>query len=49
MRRNQSMYNETTGMVATTLAVKSYVKSLFGNNSPQSKHISGIAFLNTKI
>lgn len=42
--RNIVLYDPETGIVATALAVKKYVKSVFGATSPQYKQISGLAF-----
>jgi len=42
--RNEILYKETTGLVDVALAVKSYVKSLFGANSSQFRQISKLKF-----
>lgn len=44
LARNESMYNEETGLVALASFTKNYVKSLFGTNTPQYKQISALAF-----
>lgn len=43
--RNTLLYTETTGLVDIALAVKGYVKSAFGADSPQYRQISDIAFV----
>ncbi|MFA6277404.1 MAG: hypothetical protein WC622_11680 [Pedobacter sp.] len=47
--RNEIMYNKETGMVATALDAKVYVKSLFGFSSPQYKQISGLVISQVKV
>jgi hypothetical protein len=42
--RDKALYAETTGVVDTALAVKTYVKSVFGASSPQYKQVSGLKF-----
>lgn len=42
--RDTFLYTEKTGLVDIALAVKGYVKSAFGADSPQYKQISDIAF-----
>jgi hypothetical protein len=42
--RNEVMYNKETGMVATAIDAKVYVKSVFGLSSPQYKQISALPF-----
>lgn len=42
--RNRTLYGEGTGLVATSLAVKAYVKSVFGSTNPKFKQISGLKF-----
>lgn len=44
INRNQIFYNNTNGLVKIAQDVKTYVKSVFGPNSPQYKQISGLAF-----
>ena len=46
--RNEALYNPKTGLVATALEVKTYVKSLFGSTSPQYKQISSLEFKSQK-
>jgi hypothetical protein len=43
--RDTLLYTETSGLVDIGLAVKSYVKSAFGADSPQYKQISDILFV----
>ena len=47
--RNEILYKPDTGLVDIALAVKTYVKSLYGATSPQYKQISGLEFKNVKI
>jgi hypothetical protein len=42
LQRNNLMYNPVTGLVPTALAVKKYVKSVFGATSAQFLQISGL-------
>lgn len=42
--RDKVIYAETTGLIDVSLAVKQYVKSLFGATSPQFKQVSGLRF-----
>jgi hypothetical protein len=44
INRNQILYNDVNGLVKIAQDVKTYVKSVFGPNSPQYKQISGLAF-----
>lgn len=46
--RNKIMYAPETGVIATTLDVKNYVKSVFGLSSPQYKHMSALTFTHFK-
>jgi len=46
--RNKILYGEGTGVYDIAMAVKQYVKSLFGPASPQYKQISGIIFTKTR-
>ena len=46
--RNEALYNPKTGLVATAIEVKAYVKSLFGATSPQYKQISSLEFKTQK-
>lgn len=48
LARNQTMYHPETGLVATALNVKNYVKSIFGASDANYKQISAIAFTNYK-
>jgi hypothetical protein len=47
--RNDIFYKADTGMVDIALAVKIYIKSLFGATSPQYKQVSGLAFRSVKV
>jgi hypothetical protein len=42
--RNNTLYNSSNGLVQTALAVKNYVKSVYGAKSPEYKQISRIEF-----
>jgi len=42
--RDKALYAEIVGLVDTALAVKTYVKSLFGATSPQYKQVSALKF-----
>jgi len=42
--RNNLLYKAQTGVIPLALNIKSYVKSIFGTQSPQFKQISGIRF-----
>ncbi|MES2478688.1 MAG: hypothetical protein V4561_06365 [Bacteroidota bacterium] len=42
--RNKTLYDPETGIVALSLDVKNYVKSVFGSKSAEYKQISGIQF-----
>jgi hypothetical protein len=44
INRNDILYKELTGLVEIASDVKSYVKSVFGADSPQYRQISGIKF-----
>ena len=46
--RNDVLYKPGTGVVDTSVDVKTYVKSVFGATSPQYKTISGLTFTNRK-
>lgn len=48
IERNETLYNETNGLVKTAGDVKRYVKSVFGANSPQFKQINAIRFTQRK-
>lgn len=43
--RNKAIYAEATGLIDVSLAVKQYVKSLFGATSPEFRQISSLKFL----
>jgi hypothetical protein len=47
--RNQLLYTPKTGMMATALAVKEYVKAVFGTKSPQYDAVKHIKFTNKKL
>ncbi|MBS1509833.1 MAG: hypothetical protein JST86_03280 [Bacteroidetes bacterium] len=49
IERDRVMYNTTDGMVQVAKEVKIYVKSLYGNNSPQYQQIIGLQFKAVKI
>jgi len=40
--RDETLYGKNGGMVDTALQVKNYVKSVFGNSSPQYQQISAL-------
>ncbi|MBL0127751.1 MAG: hypothetical protein IPP83_09880 [Flavobacteriales bacterium] len=42
--RDKELYDPATGLVDVALAVKNYVKSLFGASSPEFLQVSGIPF-----
>lgn len=42
--RNEVLYQPSVGLVDVAVAVKVYVKSVFGSTSPQYKQVSGLAF-----
>ena len=42
--RDEIVYNAGTGLVATAGNVKKYIKSVFGNQSPQFRQISNLKF-----
>lgn len=44
IKRNDTLYNPLTGLVAIALDTKKYVKSIFGATSSQFKQVSGIKF-----
>ena len=44
IERNQTFYDNNSGLVSTALEIKNYVKSAYGASSPQYKQISGIQF-----
>jgi hypothetical protein len=41
--RNKTFYKPDTGLVDIALAVKAYVRSLFGSDNPNFRQVSGIA------
>lgn len=43
-KRDNILYNPTSGLVATAAMVKKYVKALYGAESPQFKQLNHIAF-----
>jgi hypothetical protein len=43
--RNKVLYEETNGVVDTSLGVKAYVKSLYGASSAQYKQVIGLKFV----
>ena len=47
--RNEMFYRENTGLVAITVDIKAYVKSIYGASSPQYKQISKLAFKTVKM
>jgi hypothetical protein len=47
--RNTLLYAPKTGMIDTALAVKEYVKAVFGAASPEYKEVNHIKFQNRKI
>lgn len=44
INRDQTLYNDTDGIIALTNLVKKYVKSLFGASSPQYKQLTALKF-----
>jgi hypothetical protein len=46
--RDKLLYAPKTGMMDTALAVKEYVKSVFGSKSTQYKEVQRIKFRNIK-
>ncbi|MCB0374434.1 MAG: hypothetical protein KDD04_00790 [Sinomicrobium sp.] len=42
--RNNTLYTPGSGIVDTALAIKKYIKSVFGTTSPEYKQISNIRF-----
>ncbi|CAM4432423.1 hypothetical protein [Flavobacterium terrigena] len=47
--RNETLYATNTGLVETALAVKKYIKSIFGATSPQYAQVKGIEFTKPKL
>lgn len=46
--RNNTLYDDTTGLVTTALEVKKYIKSVFGAASPEFAQVKGIEFKKVK-
>lgn len=46
--RNNTLYADSTGLVAIATEVKKYIKSLFGATSPEFAQVKGIEFKNAK-
>lgn len=46
--RNEILYKLDTGLTDTALAVKNYIKALFGATSPQYKQVSSLKFTNPR-
>ncbi len=46
--RNDVLYKVNTGVIDTSVSIKTYIKSVFGATSPQYKAISGLKFTNHK-
>ncbi len=46
--RNAELYDTLTGLVATAINVKKYIKSVFGASSPQYQQVNNLAFKNFK-
>lgn len=44
IQRKTVLYDPTNGLVARAHQVKSYIKAIFGNNSPQYKQVSKLTF-----
>lgn len=44
LNRDKLLYTPGSGLVPTAADVKTYVKALFGNTSPQVKHVQSLAF-----
>lgn len=42
--RDETLYNDTDGIIALANLVKKYVKSIFGANSPQYKQLTALKF-----
>jgi ADP-heptose:LPS heptosyltransferase len=47
--RNEILYKPDTGLVDIALAVKTYIKSLYGATSPQYKQVSKLEFRAVKV
>lgn len=48
IERNQMMYAPETGIIAISIDVKNYIKSLFGLSSQQYKQLSALSFTHYK-
>ena len=46
--RNQVLYHPESGLKAIAQKVKTYVKSIYGSQSPQYKQLSGLKFVTSK-
>jgi hypothetical protein len=46
--RNRILYNPDSGLKVIAQKVKTYVKSIYGSQSPQYKQVSGLKFVNSK-
>ena len=44
IKRNQTLYQENTGLYNIVTEIKKYIKSVFGANSPQHKQITRMKF-----
>lgn len=44
LARNKELYEENTGLVDVAADVKSYIKSVFGAQSPEFRQVSGLKF-----
>lgn len=44
LNRNVILYKPDTGVVVVAIAVKTYIKAVFGATSPQYKQVSGVEF-----
>ncbi|HEY0461307.1 MAG TPA: hypothetical protein VGC97_19380 [Pyrinomonadaceae bacterium] len=42
--RDETLYNDTDGIIALANLVKKYTKSIFGTNSPQYKQLTALIF-----
>jgi hypothetical protein len=49
INRDKALYADITGLIDTALAVKLYVKSVYGATSPQYKQVSALKFTNKAI
>jgi hypothetical protein len=46
--RNKLLYNPDSGLKVIAQKVKTYVKSIYGSQSPQYKQVSSLKFVNSK-